>query len=56
MSGKKVAVFIFVGVLALVIALFVVMKLFFSHMETESKESGKAFISPPAYTAENNLS
>ncbi|MGD6844960.1 hypothetical protein ACQCVH_20900 [Bacillus infantis] len=49
MSGKKVAVFIFVGVLALVIVLFVVMQLFFSYMETND---GTAFNTPSAYIAE----
>lgn len=52
MSGKKVAVFIFVGVLALVIVLFVVMNLFFSYMETNDGTGGTA-LNPPAYTAES---
>ncbi|MEN8698596.1 hypothetical protein [Bacillus infantis] len=52
MSGKKVAVFIFVGVLALVILLFVVMQLFFSYMETNDGTDGTAFNTPSAYIAE----
>ncbi|MCA1041583.1 hypothetical protein LCM00_18860 [Bacillus infantis] len=51
MSGKKVAVFIFAGVLALVIILFVVMNLFFSYMETNDGTGTSAFI-PPSYNAE----
>ncbi|MGD6854056.1 hypothetical protein [Bacillus infantis] len=52
MSGKKVAVFIFVGVLALVIVLFVVMNLFFSYMETNDGTEDTAFNTPSVYIAD----